>query len=204
MKLALKDGILYESVLVAEVKDKYYAAPVGFVKYGDLVKIKVYRNTTLYDIVSMLPRITLNVTFDPFVYAYLAFKKEFGVDESRIKEFVVLENGVPRLRGCVGYVVARGLRVEHFNEFSNFDFRVEDVKVCEEAVVEPFSRCYAQLIEALIHASRVKFVEDRALLEKSSRAFDFIYEATRKTCSSEYSELVVRLRGLVEEWLRRL
>lgn len=203
MNLVLRDGLLYESVLLTVVENGYYASPVGFVKNGDIVRIKVYKNTVLHSIISKTHEITLNIVFDPLIFAYFAFKKEFGIDESKMKEFVVVENNTPRLRGCVGYIVARWLRTENFDEYTIFDFRIESIETCKDAVIEPFSRCYAQLIESTIYASKVKFANDNLLRERCVQAFNYFFEVARKTCCSDYGELLAKLKRMVDEWLRK-
>ncbi|MEM4769549.1 MAG: DUF447 family protein [Desulfurococcaceae archaeon] len=201
MKLLVRNGILYESILATYCNGKTYAAPVGFIKNENLIEIKVYKGTRLHEVISKCLKVTLNFTHDPELFVKLAFKEEFAVDDSEMNELFTVVNDLPRLRRCIGYIVAEKVSIRQLDEYDVVQFREVECRVCENPVIEPFTRCYAQLIEAAIHSSRVKFLEDREAKLRSLKKLSDLAEVIRKTCNTEYRELMKKLEVLTKQWL---
>lgn len=203
MILHVKDNILYESILTARCKNGLVATPVGFIKRGNIIEVKVYKNTALYEALRECSTVVLNFTHDPRTFILLAFKREFGIDEHYLHELLHKdEGGILRLRDCVGYVVAHKMSVDEHDNYIINKYKIEELKPCTSPTVEPFTRCYSQLIEAAIYASKVKFVDSERKKLYMFLIMNFLSEIVNKTCSSEYARLLEELKVITQRWLR--
>lgn len=197
MELLIRDNVLYEAVLTAYFNGPYIA-PIGFVKRGDVVEIRVYKGGRLLEVVSSCDTVALNVVHEPGVFVMATLKQMLGFDASRDLVYV---GELPVLAKSIGYLVLSRVNITDCGEYVTVRYIVKEVKVNAKAEIEPYSRCYGSLIELLIYATKVKGIRDREVKLHYANKAEGLFEVISKTCSGEYTDMANRLRVLIAKWL---
>jgi len=202
MDLLLKDGILYEAVLSARsLSGDPYVAPVGFVKRGNLVEIRAYKNGELSRIISSCNRVALNIAYEPGVFIKTALKREWLYKFNTYEELSLIDD-IPLLKKSLGYVILDKVDLEDRGEFFVARYSIREIKVNEKAALEPYTRCYSSLIEFLIYATKIKHIRDPGIRSDYAGKADKVFEVISKTCNEVYMAIAGELRVLVAKWLR--
>jgi len=196
-ELLVRDGILYEGVLSAIYNNRPYVSAVGFIKRGDYIEIKVYKNSTLYRVVRELSRFVLNITLDPLVIVYSAFKKH--LDTSYVEKDLERNGDLVFSKSALAHIVVEKTHEDEYEEFSLFKFKVVSISVNRDVVFEPFTRCYSNLIELAIYVSKLLSIKEPAseLLEELNSRIDSSLTVITKTCNEEYREVTYKLTRLI-------
>ncbi|MEM1732396.1 MAG: DUF447 family protein [Desulfurococcaceae archaeon] len=202
----IRDNVLYEGVLSTLFDSKPYLAPVGFIKDNDFVEMRIYKGTFLHEVLNKVNYVVINITHDPLMYFLSCFKEEVG--NAVYHDYVFLdEKGVPRLINALGYIDLALLTKENRDEYTLFRYRVKGIYDNDNYIrrVEPYTRCYSSIIEALIYLSKIRFMVRRDLNEamKMLDNFERSLEIAKKTCKNrQYSELVERIKTVARKWVR--
>lgn len=200
VELLVKDNVLYEAILTAVYEDKPYAAPVGFIKRGNEVEVKVYKGSFLSKVTLACSTVVLNITHKPELFVKTALKWE-QVTPFKPEEDIVIKGKLPILVGSLGYIVLEKVSTEDFGDHVIIKYVVKDVEVSSVTLIEPYTRCYSSLIEMLIYVTKVKGIktrEKKALYIDKAREF---LEVINKTCNEEYRGIAERLQVLMAKWL---
>lgn len=197
MELLIRDNVLYEAILTACYNGPY-VAPVGFVKRGDTVEIRVYKGGKLLEVVGSCDTIALNVVHEPSTFIMATLKRISPFDPNR--DFMYIGE-LPILAKSIGYLVLSKLNITDYGEYVTAKYTIQEIKVNAKAVIEPYSRCYGSLIELLIYATKVKGVKDREAKLRYANKAEELFEVISKTCSGEYTDIANTLRVLIAKWL---
>jgi len=200
MKLAMKDGIVYEAVLTAMYMNEPYAAPVGFKKKGNFVEIKAYKNSRLFDVLLSCNVVVLNIVHKPQLFVKTAFKRERVLEFDANREIAAM-HGLPVLAEGVGYVVLERASVVDYGEHVIAVYEVKSTEFNNYAEVEPYTRCYGSLVEFAVYATKVRDVKDSEKKIQYAKKAEEVLEIINKTCNEEYIDVAKRLWVLVNTWL---
>ncbi len=198
MKFLLKENIIYEGVLSTIYNSKPYIGAVGFVKKGNFIEIKVYKNNMLHTIVKETSRFVLNITYDPLTLVYSAFKKYFNVNDLVERE-VIYRDDLVFLKNALAYMILEKVYEEELEEFSLIKFRIHSLEVNEDSILEPLTRCYSNLVEIAIYVSKIVSVRNltEKLFKEYCRYIDNSLTIIMKTCSEEYKQVANKLIELI-------
>jgi hypothetical protein len=204
VNLIIREGVHYEALLTTTYRGSLYVAPVGFSKKGGKVYIKVYKGGTLEDVVKSVEDVVLLLTFKPELYTAYSLKEEF----KKLKEAIdrlLASSEPPRLPEVLGYVKLRRVSVSDEGAYYLIVYEPLHSELNDEAIVEPYTRCYPSIIEMLIYATKIVALmqtlspnELRELLKRVEVAF----EISRKTCSEEYVNLASEVYNSVMKWAK--
>lgn len=196
--LLIKDGILYEAILTAMHEGKPYAAPVGFIKRGNIVEIRAYKGGSLSKVVSTCPVVTLNFTCRPDLFILTAFKGKFIEGSQTLPLFKFGDGNVVYLSDCFGYIVLNRVALNEFEEYNLVRYSIKERVLHGRLELEPYSRCYSQLIELAVIASKIEAIKDASTQEDLLLKFKWCMDTINKTCSEDYKALAERLWVLVQ------
>lgn len=200
MKLTIKDGIVYEAVLTSIYRDEPYATPVGFKKRGNFVEIKAYKNSKLFNVLLSCNTIVLNIVHEPQLFVKTAFKRE-RVVEFDAKREVMIVGGLPVLAESVGYIVLEKTFAVNHGEYVVAVYEVKDIGFNDLAEIEPYTRCYGNLVEFAVYATKVRDIKDLEERLQYAKKADNVLEIINKTCNEEYVDVAKKLRVLIDTWL---
>lgn len=195
IKPVIKDGVLYEAILTTLYMNNPYSAPVGFTKQGDIVEIKVYKDSFLSTVILETNNIVLNITHDPVVFIKTAFKKQLAIDLSQLVEF---QGNYIFLKDSLGYIILEKNGVEDRGEYYVVKYRIIDT-IPYYVEVEPYTRCYSQLIELAIYASKIIALRKREDVSKYLERVLESMEIVNKTCNSDYRKIAEDLWCLLRD-----
>jgi hypothetical protein len=163
----IRDGITEVIVTTVSLNGVPNAAPMGIVRHGDRIFIRMYRDTTTFRNIAETGYMIANFTTDAGVYVISAFR-------DLAPEYFQFEEGIlpPRLKGVSGYVF--------------FKCQVDDVVLLEpvsykvaKCTPPAFNRGFAAVLEATIVGTRLHLYKgDEG--KKKIREF----EAVVKKCGS--------------------
>ncbi|MEM2904575.1 MAG: DUF447 family protein [Candidatus Bathyarchaeia archaeon] len=203
----LKGGIVEAIISTYSLERVPDAAPMGatLLDHGKVL-IRPYVSTVTFTNLKAKGCAVSNLTSDPFLFLRTALKEVNPrvLPPEWFEEAKVVD--APRLKG-----------LEAFVEVTVLESRLEEGKradvICEAQLIEAFTvpakaycRASAALIEAAIHATRVKeftrlglhdLARDRRELMNASLSV-----VERVAAKSEYATAAARLISLVELWLR--
>jgi hypothetical protein len=204
VNLVIKEGVHYEALLVTTYRGSLYVAPVGFSRGGSRVYIRVYKGGTLEDVVKSVEDVVLLLTFKPELYTAYSLKEEF----KKLKETIdrlLASSEIPRLPEVLGYVRLRRVNISDEGAYYLVVYESLHYELNNEAIVEPYTRCYPSIIEMLIYATKIVVLmqtlsssELRELLKRVKMSF----EISRKTCSEEYVNLASEIYDSVMKWVK--
>ncbi|MCD1295645.1 DUF447 domain-containing protein [Methanocella sp. CWC-04] len=177
----LPDGITEVIVTTISSEGIPNAAPMGIVRRGDRMVIRMYPGTRTLKNVKETGYLVANFTLDPLIYVTSAF-------EDLNCGFFVFEQGMlpPRLKDAFGWVYFK-CKTEGVVELEPVD-----VKVVERRVPR-FSRGFAAVIDAAILGTRMHlFKEDEA--RKKFHEYDVI---VNKCGGSKELEAMKKLKEIL-------
>lgn len=200
MKLVIKEGIVYEAVLTSICMNGLYAAPVGFKKRGNFVEVKAYKNSRLFDVLLSCSTVVLNVVHKPQLFVKTAFKRARVLEFDAGREAVII-NGLPVLVESVGYIVLEKVSVVDRGEHVVAVYEVKKVEFNNSAEIEPYTRCYSNLIEFAVYATKVRDIKDFEKRLQYAKKAEELLEVINKTCNEECVDVAKKLQVLVDAWL---
>ncbi|MCI4461628.1 MAG: DUF447 family protein [Thermogladius sp.] len=200
MLIRLVGDVVYESIASAYAGGGVYYTPLGFRPEGLRFQAKVYPETGLYSIVDKVGFIVLNLTRNPVHYLLSSFKKEFKPNLAFTKARCV---DAPRLAGAEAYVetIVAGVR-----ELSGLKI-VELEPVCLDtgALLTPYSRADAMLIEMIVYATKIRAFKSKGD-EVSAGYYANLFKEARSILervagSKSYRGMADFLSGVVSKWV---
>ncbi len=198
--LGFIEGVIVEVVAsTVDREGRPNAAPMGVTVEGGLMVLRPFKTSRTYRNLASTMEVVLNVTDDPAIFAITALKLEepkLIFEEARTVK-------PPRIKGAQAYVEAK---VTHLAE-DNDRARVECKPIHVEAnLIYPSAYCRAKpaVIEALIHATRVKEFTAKGLKNKAETLLElvdyYVNLVKRVAPSSTYTLLAEEIKRKVEAW----
>jgi hypothetical protein len=197
VKLLLRDNVIYEGILSTIYNGKPYVSAVGFVKRGDFIEVKAYRGSLLYTVIRESSRVVLNVVHDVLTLIYSAFKGYF--DLSVLENNIVHKGDLVYLRNSLAHIVVEKILEEEHGDHCIVRFKIASYEVCESPIIEPFTRCYSNLVEIAVYASKILSVKNTAvsLLFEYQKRVNNCLDVVMRTCNDEYKQLASKLVRLI-------
>jgi len=195
-ELGFESGIIYETIITSlDRLGKPHAATMGalFEKTSDsvLFKIKAYPLSKTGENLLLTPFGVLNVT-DPelLVEAALDLCANFDYAESNSIK-------VPRLSRATAWIEFRVINTSKHDEL--IEFTCSPVYVGHlEVKPKPYTRAVFALIEAAIHASRIKPYKNMGLIDKASElcesAKKYLEIVEKVAPNSRYASLALKIK----------
>jgi hypothetical protein len=174
-KLGVHPNNIYEIILTTSDKSgQFNVAPMGVIRrYEDILEIKTYKTSKSYKNLKEYPQGCINITNKPELFFVTAFKME------KIKEFKEPKiDKQMRLLSSDAHIFVDVLKYNDLSRnLTSFKLRVNEVEIkkCEPNL---FSRGRAEVIEALIHATRINFFAKRGDKKKLKRVLK-LYESCK-------------------------
>ena len=159
-ELGFYEGNIVETILVSmNPSGSYNAAPMGVRYLEGFIEASPYKTSTTYENLHRGIQAALNITDDPLMFMYTAFKDELNWRQD-ITDWT--------LEG----IYATILMEKHY-EYPLSDlqvgFKLNPTELCiYRNLPRVFSRGRSEAIEAIIHASRIKAFHAERLEEKTS------------------------------------
>ncbi|MEM4487546.1 MAG: DUF447 family protein [Desulfurococcaceae archaeon] len=200
LHLMIRDGVLYEAILTAVYEGKPYAAPVGFIKSDDIVRVKVYRGGLLSKVVSSCSVVVLNFTYKPEYFIRTAFKGNLmGAGPQPL--FNPIDSGAVSLRDCFGYIVVERAKLSELGELIIADYRVRSSVLNDYVELEPYTRCYSHLVELAVIASKIRAIKSAPVLSDLLLKFEWSMDVINKTCGDDYKALARHMQVFTQRCL---
>lgn len=199
--MIIRDDVLYEGVVSFKAKDNYYATPVGFTLRKGYVYLRVYHGSLTHLYLSSLDKIVLNIIEDPYIYLYLAFKKETN-GLNKVK-FVEVDERLPVIAGAKAYSILTLRSIEKALVYDVFKY-IYSGFIVRDHIDEPFSRCRSLAIEALIYLTKMKS-ENLSCDEKAEAEtyVDRVLKILNRICVDQYHEELINSLNKLYLKLRR-
>lgn len=197
-ELGFEEGVIVEVVVsTASLDGAPNAAPMGARLRGGLVELRPFKDTATYRNLAATHRAVLNVVDDPEPFVATTLK-EGPLPRDMFEGGVV----APRLRGAKAYVEVEA--VEEVDEGGRALFRCRPVEVVVRGPVKAYCRARSALIEALIHATRVRALTSMGLrgeVEGLMRLIEhYASLVSRVAPGSRYEELMRRVVEAARRW----
>ena len=193
-KLGFEKGSIVETILVTRNPDgTLNPAPMGIVRIdSEILEIRPFKSSSTYHNLRLNPEAGVNVTNNPEIFYFTAFKKENEIPFS-------IDN-IFSLNGSDATLIVNVIDVKDFSEDrALFTTRVRSVMI-NNPNPKVFSRGKAAAIEATIHATRIKELLKLGLIYDAEKLMVKVYECKdviEKVSGSETPEKKV-INGLLK------
>lgn len=196
-RLGFNEGDIVEAILVTrDEKGGFNPAPMGIIRDSNLLEVRIFKSSDSFKNLINDDKASINLTDDPLLFHKAAFKEDLG-ETPLIRDWI--------LNGSDTTIYSEKHSEKDFsgNRYSFF-LNPVSIKITKK---EPtvFSRGRAQAIEAIIHATRIKFFlsenrtrEVKTLLELVRWCFNVINKVSQP--DSNALKVVNSLKELFEQW----
>lgn len=196
-RLGFNEGDIVEAILVTrDEKGGFNPAPMGIIRDSNLLEVRIFKSSDSFKNLINDDKASINLTDDPLLFHKAAFKEDLG-ETPLIRDWI--------LNGSDTTIYSEKHSGKDFsgNRYSFF-LNPVSIKITKK---EPtvFSRGRAQAIEAIIHATRIKFFlsenrtrEVKTLLELVRWCFNVINKVSQP--DSNALKVVNSLKELFEQW----
>jgi len=199
-ELGFQEAVIVE-VVVSTVDDegRPNAAPMGVTLEGGWLILRPYRSTRTYRDMASTKRALLNVVDDPELFVLTALK------DGEAPRWIFGEGCPPRLKGAKAYVEVSVEREESLSD-DRAKLYCKPIRVEARAGAKAYCRAKAAVIEATVHATRVKVYALRGLREEAEWLMRLIehYVALVKRVApgTSYEALISEVEAWAKKWLR--
>jgi len=180
----IRDGVTEVVVTTVSLNGVPNAAPMGIVRHGDRIFIRMYRDTTTFRNIAETGYMIANITTDASVFVISAFKE-------LTPEYFQFEEGIipPRLKEVSGYIF--------------FKCQVDDVVLLEpvsykvaKCSLPTFNRGFAAVLEATIVGTRLHLYKgDEG--KKKIREFETVVKKCGSIRDIEAMKKLKEILGLI-------
>lgn len=196
--MRLRDGVPYEAVFTIKAGKLPLVVPLGFVKRGNKVFVRVYKSASFIDQITSSRLVVANAVRDPTMFYYAAFEREkrFQGDV-----FEYEGNGLPVLKIAEGYIVLELVSLRDRGEVVELEYEVKEI-ADKGGEVEPYTRCDALAIEAIIYATKIKALANTNSpdFERALAGYRYSASTLRRICSENYLGLLDRIEERVRTY----
>lgn len=202
--LGFMEGVIFEVVAsTIDSEGRVNVAPMGVRAKGNLLETRAFKVSKTYLNLASTLEVVFNITNDPFIFASTALKLDWFKLAFEASKTV----RPPRLREAEGYIEARASRLVDGGE----RVLIECVPTyIETRILNPTAYCRAKpaIIEAVIHATRVREFASRGFKEKVEGCLNTIglcMDIVRRVASnSVYMTLMEEIRKKAEDWAKTI
>ena len=196
-ELGFDEGSIVETILISlNLDGSYNAAPMGIRYLEGLIEVSPYKTSLTCSNLHRGNQAALNITDDPLVYLYTAFKDELKLSKN-ISDWTI-----------DGTFVTILLEKQYEYPLSDLQvgFKLSPTEVIlHNNLPRVFSRGRSEAIEAIIHATRIKIFHSEGLEEKTSellRKLDDCFNIISRVSSTGSPEVQVveTLSKLLQSW----
>ncbi|MGQ9543716.1 MAG: DUF447 domain-containing protein [Candidatus Bathyarchaeia archaeon] len=203
-KVKLREGIIYEAILSTYNPDNTpNSAPIGIKYVGeDRIQAKLYRGSnTLNNILSRRCAVA-NLTCDPILFYNTALKigGYSHADYSKARHV-----DAPKMRMAEGYIELELVNsIRRVNSIL-LEFKIKAAK-WRRTVPNLYCRAFNALVEATIHATRIKTLltqNKRREAERLTRLVNHYKDVIERVSSrTEYAAAIKEIERRIGEWRR--
>jgi len=195
-ELGFDEGSIVETILVSLNHDgSYNAAPMGVRYIEGFIEASPYKTSNTCANLHRGNQAALNITDDPLLFLYTAFKDELG--NKNICDWTI--------EGAYATIL---LEKQYEYPLSDLQvgFKLNPTEVIlHNNLPRVFSRGRSEAIEAVIHATRIKVFHSERLEEKTSellRRLDDCFNVIARVSSKDSPEMhvVETLSKLLQSW----
>ncbi len=208
-ELGFRDYSFVETVVSTYSGNIKNFAPIGVVKKGRNLYLKLFKITKTYRNISENKECVINVVSDVEIFYLALFKEKLGVNK-RFPNFFLpsLTVDAPRVKGADAYVEAEA---ENFKTLTNGKVEVK-LRIKFVEIVNPrpkvFCRCDFAVIESLIHLTRIPvFVSQKRWVEaeKLIKLIEYYKELVERVCpKSEHIKIMGKVAEENEQWKKKI
>ncbi|MEM4691485.1 MAG: DUF447 family protein [Desulfurococcaceae archaeon] len=187
--IIVRDNVPYEGIISLKSEKGYYATPIGFTIRGNNIYIKVYHGSLTHSYLSTIRKTVLNITDNPYIYLYLAFKKEFnGLNKV---SFIEVEDNAPVLEEAKAYAILYLRDIIPCLNYDTFIYNY-DTFVTRNPDIEPLSRCNWLAIEALIYLTKLFKIRDSGVEVSDMKTYlNHVFRIMERLCNDPYHKELV-------------
>lgn len=198
-KLGFEKGSIVETILVTRNPDgTLNPAPMGIARIdSEILEIKPFKSSSTYQNLRLYPEAGVNITNNPEIFYFTAFKEENAISVSIDKIF--------SLKDSDATLIVKVIDMKDFSEDrALFTTQVRSVMIRNPSP-KVFSRGKAAAIEATIHATRIKEYLKIGLIYDAEKLMAKVYECKEiieKVSGSETPERLVinELLKMIKGW----